>query len=186
MTQARLSIPQTFKNNRPAALIHLIDKLIDILLAIAQIASFDEMLELPRAKAAGRIAQFERPQEVARLLEIRADGEDFVDQVLHAHDAVLAQVRLDQLVVREGDALLVDFAVAALVDQVAHRFERGVPVGDEGFDDFQHFGRGFCEPHEDAVVDLQEAEQLEDLAGFRGDFVDTAVCRGSAGFLGTE
>ena len=35
-------------------------------------------------------AQLERPEEVGRLLEVGADGEDLVDQILHTDDVVLA------------------------------------------------------------------------------------------------
>lgn len=132
------------------------------------------MLELPRPEPAGWVAQLERPQKVARLLEVRADGDNLMDQILHAHDPVFSQVVLDDLVVREGDALLVDLAVAALVDEGADGLEVRVAVGDVGLDDFEHFGGGFGEADEDAVVDLEEPQELEDLAGFRCDFVDTA------------
>ena len=154
-------------------LIHLLDQGIDLILTIAQIAAFNEMLELAGAKAAGWVAQLEGPEEVAGLLEVGADGEDLVDQVFHADDAVFAQVVLDQLVVREGDALLIDLAVAALVNEVAYRFDRGEAVRDVGFHYFQHFRCRFGEPHEYSVIDLQQAQQLEYLAGFRGNFVDT-------------
>jgi hypothetical protein len=48
-----------------------------------------------------------------------------VDQVLNAENVVLAEVLLDDLVVGEGDALLADLAVSALVDQ----FTDGLEVG---------------------------------------------------------
>lgn len=83
-----------------------------------------------------------------------------MDQVLHTHDAILPQILLDKLIVSEGDTLLVDLAVAALVDEGADGFEVRVAVGDEGFNDLEHFGGGFCEADEDAVVDLKEAEKL--------------------------
>jgi len=154
-------------------LVHLPDELVDTLLTVSQVAALDKVLELPRPKPAGRIAQLERPQEVARLLEVRADGDDLMDQILHAHDAVFPQVILDDLVIGEGDALLVDLAVAALVDEGADGLEVRVAVGDVGLDDLEHFGRGLREAHEDAVVDLEQAQELEDLAGFGRDFVDT-------------
>ena len=69
--------------------------------------------------------------------------------------------------------MFVDFAVAALVDEFAYGFEGGVAVGDVGFDDFEHFNGGFCEADEDSVVDLEEAKELKDFAGFGGDFGDT-------------
>lgn len=43
-----------------------------------------------------------------------------------------------------------------------------------GLDDAQHVDRGLVELDEDAVVDLQEAEELEDLAHLGRDAVDTA------------
>ena len=172
--------------SRSGDLIHLRDQLIDVLLAIAQIAALDEVLELPRAEAAGGIAQLEGPEEVGGLLEIGADGEDLVDEVLDAHEAVFAQVVLDQLVVGEGDALLGDLAVPALVDERAHRFERRVPVRDVRFDDLEHFARGFGHAHEDAVVDLEEAQQLQDFARFGRDFVYTCPEGGLVGVVKTE
>lgn len=135
------------------------------------------MFKLPRPEASVRVAQLEGPEEVARLLEVGAHGVDLVDEILHAHDPVFAQVVLDDLVVREGDALLVDLAVAALVDELAHGLEVGVAVGDVGFDDLEHFRRGFCEAHEDAVVDLEEAEELERFAWFGRHLRDTGCCQ---------
>lgn len=131
------------------------------------------MLELTGTEASGRVAQLEGPKEIASLLEVGPHGDDFVDKILDADDAVLAQVVLDEGVVGQRDALLVDFAVPALVDEFAHRLHGRVAVGDVRFDDAEHFHGGFGESDEDAVVDLQEAEELEDLAGFGGDFVDT-------------
>jgi len=131
------------------------------------------VLKLPRPKPAGWVAQLERPQKVARLLEVRAYGDDLMDQILHAHDPIFAQVVLDDLVVGEGDALLVDLAVAALVDEGADGLEVRVAVGDVGLDDLEHFRGGFGEADEDAVVDLEKAQELEDLAGFGRDFVNT-------------
>ena len=82
---------------------------------------------------------------------------------------------LDDLVIGEGNALLVDLSVAALIDEVADGFNTGVAVGDIGLDYFEHFGGGFGEFDEDTIVDLEEAEELEDLAGFGSDFVDTVT-----------
>ena len=132
------------------------------------------MLELARTEATGRVAELERPEEVARLLEVGADGEDLVDQVLHTHNAELAEMLLDDGVVGERDAVLVDsLSVAALVDEFADRFEVRVPVGNEGFDDLQHFHGGLCETNEDAIVDLEKTKQLEGLALLGINLVDT-------------
>ena len=115
-----------------------------MLLPITQITTLNEVLELPRMPPTGGIAQLERPEEVVRLLEVGPNGKDLVDQVLHAHDAILAEVVFDKLVVGERDALLVDLAVATLIDKFADRLEGGVAVGNVGLDDLEEFGGGFA------------------------------------------
>ena len=161
---------------RPPDLIHLSDQSIDFVLPIPQITTLYEVLELPRSEASSRIAQLEGPQEIARLLEVGANGKDLMDEIFHAHDTVLSQMILDDLVVGERNTLLVDLAVAALVDEFADGLEVGIAVGDIGFDDFEHFRGGFGKADEDAVVDLQETEELESFAWFGGHLGDTWDC----------
>lgn len=57
--------------------------------------------------AVGR-AQLERPQEVVGALEVGADGVDLVDQVLDGLEANVADVLLNNGIVGQGDALVVD------------------------------------------------------------------------------
>lgn len=167
------SQPDPTANQRPN-LVHLADEGVDGLLAVAKVTTLDEVLELAGAEAASGVAELEGPQEVGGLLEVGADGEDLVDEVLHADDAVLAEVLLDDGVVGQGDALLVDLAVAALVDELLDGLQVGVAVGDPGLDDLEHLSGGLGDLDEDAVVDLEETEELEDLAGLGGHLVDTA------------
>ena len=101
------------------------------------------MLELPCPESTGRVAQLEWPQEVARLLEVGSDCEYFMDQVLHTHDTILAQVIFDKLVVGERDALLVDLAVPALVDELTDGLQVGIAVGDPRFDNLEHLTGSF-------------------------------------------
>lgn len=61
-----------------------------------------------------------------------ADGVDLVDDVLHRGDPVLGESRLDNPVVGEGDSLVIDLAVASLVDELSDVLPSGVPVGDVG------------------------------------------------------
>lgn len=159
---------------RKLFLVHLADEGVDVLLAVASVTTLNEVLELARAETAGRVGQLERPQEVVRLLEVGTDSVDLVDQILNADDTVLAEVLLDDLVVGEGNALLVDLAVAALVDELADRLEVGVTVSDVRVDDGQHLRSGLVQADENTVVDLEQAEQLQDLARLRRDLVDTA------------
>ena len=72
------------------------------------------------------------PQPAARLTDTTRSKQitinagratHLVDEVLNADDVVLAEHLLDDGVVGERDALLVDLAVAALVDQLSDRFE---------------------------------------------------------------
>ena len=144
-----------------------------MLLTVAKVTTLNEVLELAAAETTSGVAELEGPQEVGGLLEVGADGVDLVDQILHTDNAVLAEVLLDDGVVGERDALLVDLAVSALVDQLLDGLQVGVTVGDPRLDNLEHLSGGLGDTDEDTVVDLEQAEQLEDLAGLGGDLVDT-------------
>ena len=131
------------------------------------------MLELAGTETTGRVAELEGPEEVGGLLEVGADGEDLVDEVLKADDAVLAEVLLDDGVVGKGNTLLVDLSVSSLVDELLDGLQVGVTVSDPGLDDLEHLSGSLGDLDEDTVVDLEETEKLEDLAGLRGHLVDT-------------
>lgn len=73
--------------------------------------------------SAGRRVQLERPQEVAGVFEVLADGHDLVDEVLDADDAVSAEFRLDEVVGSDRRPLAVELDEAAFVDQLADRLE---------------------------------------------------------------
>jgi hypothetical protein len=107
------------------------------------------------------------------LLEVGTNSEDLVDQILHADNAVLAKAVLNDGIVGEGDALLVDLSVSALVDELTNCLEVRVSVGDPWLNDLQHLEGGLSHANEDTIVDLEEAEELEDLAGLWRDLVDT-------------
>lgn len=155
-------------------LVHLADELVDVLLTVAKVTTLNEVLELARTEAASWVGQLEWPEEVAGLLEVGADGVDLVDQVLHADNAVLAEVLLDDGVVGERDAvLLAGLGVSALVDELTDGLEVGVSVGDEWLDDSEHLRGGLGQTDEDTVVDLEKTEELKGLALLGVDLVDT-------------
>lgn len=154
-------------------LVHLADETVDVVLAVTSVTTLDEVLDLAGVEATVGVGQLEGPQEVVGLLEVGANGVDLVDQVLHADNAVLAEVLLDDLVVGQGLALLVDLTVAALVHELTDALQVGVTVGDVGVDNGQHLLGGLGQADEDTVVDLQQTQQLQDLAGLRSDLVDT-------------
>ena len=129
--------------------------------------------ELAWAETTVGVAELEWPEEVGGLLEVGSDGVDFVNEVLHANDAVLAEVLLDDGVVGQSDALLVDLAIAALVHKLPDGLEVGETVCDVWFDDSDHLHGSLGQTDEDTIVDLEETEELESLALLRVNLVDT-------------
>ena len=158
-----------------SSLVHAAHKSVDSLLAVAKITALNKVLELARLEATRGVAELEGPQEVGRLLEVGADRDDLVDEVLHAEDAVLAKVFLNDGVVGQGNTLPVDLAVSTLVDELLDSLEIGVAVRNPRLDDLDHFHCGLVDLDKDTVVDLQEPQKLEDLAGLGGNLVDTMV-----------
>jgi len=154
-------------------LVHLSDQSIDGLLTVTIITTLDVVNEFPLMEATGGVGQLEGPQEVACLLEVGTDSDDFVDQILDAHNAVLAQIVLDKLVVGKSDTLLVDLAIPTLVDELADGLEVGVAVGDVWVDDCEHLLGGLGQLDEDTTVDLEKSEELHDLARLGSHLVDT-------------
>lgn len=131
------------------------------------------MLEFACPEATVGVGELEWPQEVGCLLEIWSGSVDFVYEIFDGDDAKLAERLLDDLVIVERDALLVDLAVTTLVDEFADRLQVCLAVGDVRLDKLQHVGGRLGDLDEDTIVDLQQAQELQDLAGFRRNFVDT-------------
>ena len=90
------------------------------------------------------------------MFKVRSDGEDFVDQVLHADNAVLAKRSLNDGVVGESDTLLFDLSISTLVDELSNSLEVGVTVCDPWLDDLQHLESSLSHANKDTVVDLEE------------------------------
>ena len=154
-------------------LVHLADEGVDVLLTVAKVTTLDVVLELAGTEATSGVGELEGPEEVGGLLEVGANGVDLVDQVLHADNAVLGKVLLNDGVVGEGNALLVDLGVSALVDELTDGLQVGVTVGNEGLDNLEHLRGGLGQTDEDTVVDLEKTEELESLALLGVDLVDT-------------
>lgn len=131
------------------------------------------MLELAGAETTSGVGELEGPEEVGSLLEVGANSVDLVDEILSADNAVLAEVLLNDGVVGKSSALLVDLSVSTLVDELLDRLQVGVTVGDPRLNNLEHLSGGLGDLDEDTVVDLEETEELEDLAGLGGNLVDT-------------
>jgi hypothetical protein len=169
-------VPNSTQTAHQPSLVHASNELVDELLSVTKVTTLDEVLELPWAETTSGRGQLEGPEEVAGLLEVGANSVDLVDEVLDADNAELAEVLLDELVVSDGKALLVDLSVTALVDELTDGLQVGVTVCDERLDDLQHLGGGLGEPDENTIVDLEKTEELEGLALLGVDLVDTTNC----------
>ena len=157
-------------------LVHLSNQSVDLVFTVTGVSPLDEVLEFPSVKAASRVAQLKRPEEVTGLLEVGTNGIDLMDQVFHADDSILAKLVFNDRVVRQGNTLLVDLAIATLVDELTNALEIRIAVRDVGLNDGQHLRGSGCQANECSAIDLEETEELEDLAGFRGDLVYTGRC----------
>lgn len=78
------------------------------------------------AEPTPRPSKLESPQEIVSLLEMRPNIGDLIDEVLHRVDPMFAQAGVDQSVISERDALMVDLPVASLVDELPDGLSCGV------------------------------------------------------------
>jgi hypothetical protein len=158
---------------RDNPLVHLADEGVDSLLAVTKVTTLDEVLELAGTETTSGVGELEGPEEVGGLLEVGANSVDLVDEILNTDNAVLAKVLLNNGVVGKSNTLLVDLSVTTLVDKLLDGLQVGVTVGDPRLNNLEHLSDGLGDLDEDTVVDLEETEELEDLAGLGRHLVDT-------------
>jgi len=96
-----------------------------------------------------------------------------VDDIFDADNAVFSERLLDDGIVSQRNALLVNFAITTLVDEFANGLKVWITIGDIWFNDSEHFDGGLGESNEDTVVDLKQAEKLKSLAFLWINLVDT-------------
>jgi len=152
---------------------HASEQFVNVVFAIAKITTLSKVVGLFPPSAVW-IVKFEGPQKVGSLLEVRANGDDLVDKILNANNASLAKCLLDDGIVSESNALLVDLAEATLVDQLANRLQVGVAPGNVRFGDAEHVDGGLVQLDEHGIVDLTQAEELEHLANLRVNASNTS------------
>lgn len=138
-----------------------------------RIPSFYKVEELALVESTVGVGELEGGKERVGSFKVGTYSIDLMDEILHADDAVLAKGLLDNGVIGERDALLVDSSVSTLVDEFTDGLQVGGTVGDVGLDQLKHLSGSVGETEEDTVVDLEKTEQLEDLAGLGSDVVDT-------------
>ena len=138
---------------------HLSDEFVDVLTAVAVITSLSEVVALGVQLS---WVEFEGPEEVVGFFEGLADGVDLVDQVFHALDGVFVEGLVDDGVVDDWDALSFDLGVATSVEDLADGFEGWLTICDVWLNDLEGVQSGLVDADKDCVVDLSEAEQVED------------------------
>lgn len=96
-----------------------------------------------------------------------------MDQIFNRDDTIFAKAFLDELVVGQRDALTIDLSVSTLVYELTNALEVRLAVGDPRLDYTKHLESGLGEANKDAVVNLEETKELENLARLGGNLVDT-------------
>ena len=108
--------------------VHLANQPVDQLVPVAMVTTLDKMPSLLPQTPTG-VAQFERPQEIVGLFKVGAHRKNLVNQIFHTDDPVFPQLFLNNGVFRERYSLMLNFAVASLVDELPSAFEIGIAVG---------------------------------------------------------
>jgi len=126
--------PQPKYHHKSNNLVHLSDQGVDLVLTVTKVTTLNEMSELSGSETSSWVAKLEWPEEVGGLLEVWTNGEDLVDQILHADNAVLAKAVLDDGVVGKSNTLLLDLSISALVDELTDGLEVRISVGDPWLD----------------------------------------------------
>merc|ERR1712147_16287 len=153
---------------------HQLEEGIDLVLPVAEVTTLNKVVSLLPPSASG-VVQLEGPQEVGGVLEVGADSQNLVDQILHADDAHFAELSLDDVVGGDGGAVTINLDKPTLVDEVTDGLEVGASVGDVGLTDSEHVLGCLVDLDEDSVVDLSQPEELEDLLDLGGHLVDTPM-----------
>jgi len=151
----------------------LSDQSVDLVFTVTQISALDKVQEFTGSESTSWVAELEGPEEVGGLLEVGTDSEDLVDQILNTDDTIFAETGFNQRVVGKSNTLLVNLSITTLVDELADSLQVGVSVGDPWLDDLEHLEGSLGHANENTIVDLEKTEELEDLAGFWCDLVDT-------------
>lgn len=108
------------------------------------------------------------------ILVVTAEYRRKENRSRHDHHKFAATVYLgDDGVVGEGDALLLNLAEAALVEELRDGLQVGGAPGEVGGGLDEHLHGGLVHADKGASVDVAEAEELEDLLHLGGNTVGT-------------
>ena len=157
-----------------ANLDHLLDELVYLVALLSAGAILVVVVEHFSVESASRRRELDGPKEVRSGLEVRAAGDDLMDDILNAVDAELAEAGLNDGVVADGDSLARYLTETALVDKLLNGLKVRIAVSDERLYESEHLGGGSVHANENTVVDLTKAKKLKDLLHLGRDTNDTA------------
>mmetsp|Transcript_1140 Transcript_1140/g.2293 ORF Transcript_1140/g.2293 Transcript_1140/m.2293 type:complete len:260 (+) Transcript_1140:136-915(+) len=152
------------------ALDHFLDKLVDLFSSGTGFSSLHKVkkLGLGRESSLG-VGKLEGPQEVVDGLEVGSNSVNLIDQVSSALDTNRRKSLSNDLVVTNGDTLLVDLSESTLPDELLDGLSGGVSVGDIRFNQSQHTNGSFVQTDKGSIVQLTKTEELHNLLGLGGD-----------------
>jgi len=168
------------------SLVHASNKSVDVLLSVTSVTTFNEVSELGVSKASVGVGELEGPKELVGFLEMRSNSVNFVDKVLDGDDSELAQVLLNEAVVRKGDSLPVDLGVTSLVDEFTNSLEVGFTVCNVWLNQLEHLLSSLGQSDKHTVVDLEQSEELQNLSWLWCNVGDTTETndKGNLGLSG--
>ena len=86
---------------------HQPEESVDLVLPVAEVTTLNKVVGLLSPSTSG-VVQLEGPQKVGGVLEVGADSQNLVNQILHADDTHLAELSLDDVVGGDGGAVTIN------------------------------------------------------------------------------
>ena len=118
---------------------HSLDKLVDLLSTVSCLSTLEEVNELglvgESTTGAGKL---EWPQKVVGFLEVRSNSGKFVNEVSTALDSKGSNTLLNDRVVGNRNALLVELSESTLVHELLDGGSGGVTVSDIRLNKTEH------------------------------------------------
>ena len=89
---------------------HQPEESVDLVLPVAEVTALNKVVGLLPPSTSG-VVQLEGPQEVRGILEVGANSQDLVDEILHADDSHLAELSLDDVVGGDGGTVSINLEI---------------------------------------------------------------------------
>ena len=102
--------------------------MVDVFFSVSPISSPLEGMSLG-SKASSGSSEFEWPEEVIGLLEVRSDSVDFIDEIFNSVDSNLSKSLFNDGIIGERSSLFVDLAISSLKDEFSDGFPGWVSEG---------------------------------------------------------